>query len=119
MGATRLQQKCSEVGHSLSHSLCENKNKKVMVNTECNHSVAGSEGESAGGVGRNAFAGGAGVTALLDEGKGGTTVRIGGKRRNIMRNRISFVPPFHAFSRLTGLKIYFPRFNRPQTTADV
>jgi len=46
-----------EVGHSLSHSLCENKNKKVMVNTECNHLLAGSDGASAGSVGRNAHAG--------------------------------------------------------------
>ena len=42
-----------EVGHSLSHSLCENENKTVMVNAKCNHSVAGSGGVAMRGVSRN------------------------------------------------------------------
>ena len=41
-----------------------------------------------------------GRRSIQPRGNSGTTMGIREKRRNIRRNRIGFVPPFHAFSRL-------------------
>jgi hypothetical protein len=112
-----LSENVWEVGHSLSHSLCDTKNKMVKVNAKCDQSVAGSEAVPARGVGHSAPTGGPASRPSSMCKKAEQRARKGVKRRN----RISFVPPFYGFLRLFtpyGLKIYFRRFNCPQTTAD-